>query len=120
MRFTNYTAVCLLCLFNTVRLQAAIEVGDKPVLEFQSANAGPISLEKLRGKMVVVDFWATWCGPCMQEADHMVQIKNEYEPKGLQMIGISLDQSRGDMVRVAEEKGFSWPQYFDRQVWKHK
>ena len=98
---------------------AVVNVGDKPVLSFHAVDGTPISLEKLRGRIVVVDFWATWCGPCMAEADHMVSLKDQYESKGVQIIGISLDQNKNQMIKTAKEKGFTWPQYFDGKVWKN-
>jgi thiol-disulfide isomerase/thioredoxin len=99
--------------------QAAMNVGDKPTLKFKSADNKPIDLSQLKGKLVIVDFWATWCGPCMGEAPHMVSINQKYAPKGLQLIGISLDQDKSKMLEVAKSSGFVWPQYFDGLVWKN-
>src|SRR4051812_36563864 len=98
---------------------AEVKVGDKPVLSFHAVDGTPINLTQLRGKMVIVDFWATWCEPCMAEADHMVMIKDQYTSRGVQIIGISLDSSKPMMLKVAKEKGFTWPQYFDGKVWQN-
>jgi thiol-disulfide isomerase/thioredoxin len=111
---TRLLAVVALFLF-TLPALAVVNVGDKPELQFNSANgAGQVSLEKYKGKIIVVDFWATWCGPCMAEADHMVKVNADYAPKGLQFIGISLDTDVQPLLKVAKEKGFTWPQKFDQ------
>src|SRR5436190_23926629 len=101
--------------------RAAVAVGDKPTLEFKNANGGSAeSLAKYKGKIIVVDFWATWCGPCMAEADHMVKLNSDYAPKGLQFIGISLDNDIAAMQNVSKQKAFNWPQYCDGQGWQSK
>jgi thiol-disulfide isomerase/thioredoxin len=96
-------------------------VGKPFVLQFVDAISGaPVSTERLKGKVVVVDFWATWCGPCVAEMPRMKQLYAEFRNKGVQFIGVSLDQS-GDgydkLVAFVEENGIAWPQYYQGNGW---
>jgi len=73
-----------------------------------------------KGKVVMLDFWATWCGPCMGEVPGLVKTYNEYHPKGMDILGISLDQpNAADKVKsVTADKGMTWPQVYDGKFWK--
>jgi thiol-disulfide isomerase/thioredoxin len=96
-----------------------VEIGDTPDLKSVNAvNNKTLSLADYRGKVVVVDFWATWCGPCMAEAGHMVELNEKYSPQGVQLVGVSLDDDRKGMLEVAKNSNFTWPQVFGGNGWK--
>src|SRR5271170_227319 len=106
MRSAGYFILTVLCL--VAPALGTVQVGDTPQIQFTAADGTHVDLAALKGKIVIVDMWATWCGPCMAEAGHMVQINQKYGDKGLQIIGISLDQDKPTMLAVAKEKGFTW------------
>jgi cytochrome c biogenesis protein CcmG/thiol:disulfide interchange protein DsbE len=64
-----------------------------PDFSLQDLNGQPLQLANYRGKVVLLDFWATWCAPCLGEIPHFVAFQNQYREQGLQVIGISMDDS---------------------------
>ena len=102
-----------------------IEGMNKPFkLEFSDAISGDtISMTSLRGKVVVIDFWATWCGPCIAEMPHMKELYAAYADKVVEFIGISLDQpeNKGGLDKLREycdENNINWPQYYQGNFWQ--
>jgi thiol-disulfide isomerase/thioredoxin len=92
-------------------------------LEFTNAIDGStVSIRNLRGKVVVIDFWATWCGPCVGEMPKMKELYAKYRDKGVEFIGVSLDQSKEEggldaLKKFVKDKGIEWPQYYQGNSW---
>jgi thiol-disulfide isomerase/thioredoxin len=88
-------------------------------LSFTATDGTKVDLVKLRGKVVLVDFWATWCPPCREEVPTVVEVYNKYHSQGFEIVGISLDQSRESLDQFTAANGMPWPQYFDGQGWNN-
>ena len=71
---------------DTSALQAA------PAWSLMNLEGKPVSSESLKGKVLIVDFWATWCGPCRASIPHLVELQKTYKAKGFEVVGVSLDQ----------------------------
>ena len=105
-------------LLSCAMLLPACGAGPTPLdLKFTSVDGQSIDLSKMRGKVVLVDFWATWCPPCREEVPNVVAAYQKYHDKGFEVLGISLDQDKDALLAFTKGHGMVWPQYFDGKGW---
>ena len=84
-------------------------------------NGNPLSASALKGKVVLVDFWATWCGLCVHELPNVIATYKKFHAQGFEVIGVSLDSDRAKLDDfLKEQNGMTWAQYFDGQGWQNK
>jgi peroxiredoxin len=76
-----------------------------------------VSLSSLRGKYVLIDFWASWCGPCRQENPNVVRMYNQYRDKGFEIFGVSLDESKDKWLKAIAMDKLTWPHVSDLKGW---
>ena len=97
------------------------EAVGKPLdIQFTAFDGRQVDLSKMKGKVVLVDFWATWCGPCMGEVPHVKETYQKLHDKGFEIVGISFDQDKDALDKTLKEKEMTWPQFFDGEGWKNK
>ncbi|MBI4327108.1 MAG: TlpA family protein disulfide reductase [Chloroflexi bacterium] len=81
-----------------------------PAWELKGVDGKPLKSSDFAGKVVILDFWATWCGPCRMEIPSFIELQNQYADKGLVVIGVSLDQDGATAVKPFMEKmGINYP-----------
>ena len=119
-RFPNHQGIASIIIqYNQMMAQQAIEnktpkVGSiAPDFTLNDTNGKPISLNQLKGKYVLVDFWASWCGPCRSESPYLVAAYNKFKNKNFTILGVSLDDNKNDWLEAIKEDKFDWQQVSD-------
>jgi peroxiredoxin len=81
----------------------------------------PVTLSSLRGKYLLVDFWASWCGPCRRENPNVVKAFNKYKDKGFHILGVSLDQpnAKDKWMKAIHDDGLTWTHVSDLKYWNN-
>ena len=82
-----------------------------PDIVLVSPNGKTVKLSKLKGKMVLIDFWASWCGPCRKENPNVVRLYNQYKAKGFTVFSVSLDQDAEAWKKAIASDGLIWPNH---------
>ena len=103
------------------RLQKALAVGTKfPAFAEKGLDGKTVSLADYRGKVVLLDFWATWCGPCVEELPHVLTAYKKHRAAGFEIIGISLDRldARAKLTSFIKEHDMPWAHVFDGKGWQ--
>jgi peroxiredoxin len=85
-------------------------------------NGTPVSLSSFKGKYVLIDFWASWCGPCRAENPTVVKAYNKFKSKNFTIIGVSLDKPEGkaDWLAAIKNDGLNWTQVSDLKFWSNE
>lgn len=82
-----------------------------PELEFANPDGKVLKLSDLRGKVVLIDFWASWCGPCRRENPNVVNLYAKYNSKGFEVFSVSLDNNKAKWVEAIQKDNLSWPNH---------
>ncbi|GAB2763909.1 TlpA disulfide reductase family protein [Rhabdobacter roseus] len=95
-----------------------VAVGDEaPDFTLDTPEGSTVSLSSLRGKYVLIDFWASWCGPCRLENPNVVKMYNKYKDKGFSIFGVSLDNSKDAWVAAIKKDGLTWVHGSELKKW---
>ena len=88
-----------------------------PEISLPSPDGKEIALSSLKGKLVLIDFWASWCGPCRKEMPNVIKIYSKFKNKGFEIYGVSLDQDKEKWMEAITKDGINWPQVSDLKYW---
>lgn len=103
-------------IINAIALAKKTAIGvEAPGFTMKDLSGKEVSLASFKGKYILVDFWASWCGPCRRENPRMVEIYNQFKGANFEMLGVSVDQQMDEWKKAVELDKLSWPQVVDVQ-----
>jgi peroxiredoxin len=115
MKKSGYLLISLLGLLFTLPLMAAKMEMLAPDFTLKSHSGENLKLSELRGEVVMVNFWASWCGPCRQEMPLLDQLYQRYKPMGFTLLGVNVEENTAAAKKMLKEAPVSFPILFDRK-----
>ncbi|HET9057580.1 MAG TPA: TlpA disulfide reductase family protein [Chitinophagaceae bacterium] len=97
---------------------AQVRVGDTaPEISLPDKNGTVTKLSSLKGKVVLIDFWSSWCVPCRRNNPFLVYLYKKYKSKGLEIYGLSIDEQKSKWLKAIAKDKLTWPQVIDNKGW---
>jgi len=105
--------VLLMAVLSPASVMAAAQQGPAPDFTLKSRSGENLKLSELRGEVVMVNFWASWCGPCRQEMPLLDQLYKRYQPMGFTILGVNVEEDTAAAEKVLQEIPVSFPVLYD-------
>jgi thiol-disulfide isomerase/thioredoxin len=109
--------LALLCMVTVGRAQVANIADPRLQIELPTVKGDKISLSSLKGKVILLDFWASWCMPCRNANRKLVKLYDKYKTKGFEIYSVSLDDEKADWEKAIRQDKISWLQVNEPTVW---
>jgi peroxiredoxin len=113
--------IAILLLFLSITVKAQLKVGQQaPEISLPDTKNKVVTLSSLKGKVVLIDFWASWCMPCRASIPAVVKLYNKYQSKGFEVYGVSIDEKKTAWLKAIEKDKINYTQVNDKAGWYAK